>query len=95
MDSITSWLAAVSWPIVSRVLAAVGLGTVTYTGLTTAVTTYLDAAKAALGGVPSTVLNILAMTGAFDFLAITSGGIVSSIAWLVLKKFALQTTGTA
>uniref|UniRef100_A0A1A7GEX2 Uncharacterized protein n=1 Tax=biofilter metagenome TaxID=1070537 RepID=A0A1A7GEX2_9ZZZZ len=38
--------------------------------------------------------QILAMSGFFDYMAITSGGLVTSISWLVLKRFALQ-TGTA
>ena len=36
------------------------------------------------------VLQIIAMAGFFDAMAITSGGLVSGLAWLVLKKFALQ-----
>lgn len=92
---LTNWLASISWPIVSRVLAALGMGTVTYTGLTTAVTSYFDLAKASLQGMSGTVLQLLAMAGVFDFLAITSGGVISGLTFMVLKKFALQTTGAA
>jgi hypothetical protein len=91
---LTSWLASISWPIVSRVLAALGMGTVTYTGLTTAVNGYFAMAKASLAGLGGTVMQLLAMAGVFDFLSITSGGVISGLTWMVLKKFALQTTGT-
>jgi hypothetical protein len=91
---LTSWLASISWPIVSRVLAALGMGTVTYTGLTTAVNNYFAMAKASLAGLGGTVLQLLAMAGVFDFLAITSGGVISGLTFMVLKRFALQTTGT-
>lgn len=60
---LTSWLASISWPIVSRVLAALGMGTVTYTGLTSAVTHYFDLAKASLQGLSGTVLQLLSMAG--------------------------------
>ncbi len=95
MDGLTGWLASVSWPIVSRVLAALGFGTVTYTGMNAAVTAYLGQMKGLFGGLASEVLNLFAMAGGFEVLSITSGGIVSGMAFMVLKKFALQTTGPA
>lgn len=90
MDNIAGWLASISWPIVSRVLAALGLGTVTYTGANTALSSALGAAKTAFSGLAVDVAQILAMAGFFDAMAIMSGGIVSGLSWLVLKKFALQ-----
>lgn len=93
MEGLTKWLYDLSWPIVSRVLTCLGLGTITYTGAESAVTNYLSLAKNAFTGLGSEVMNFLAMAGVFDALAITSGGIVSGLAWLVMKHFALQTTG--
>ena len=90
MDSIADWLAAISWPIFSRVLAALGVGTVTYTGAETALQSALSSAKAAFAGIGAEVLQIIAMAGFFDAMAISSGGLMSGLAWLVLKKFALQ-----
>ena len=94
MDSIAQWLSDLTWPIVSRVLAALGVGTVTYTGAQGALSQALSAAKQALAGIGSEVLQLIALSGFFDAMAITSGGLMSGLAWLVLKKFALQ-TGTA
>lgn len=90
MDTIASWLAEITWPIFSRVLAALGVGTVTYTGAKSALEMALTNAKTALAGIGHEVLQIIAMSGFFDAMAITSGGLVSGLAWLVLKKFALQ-----
>lgn len=90
MDTIAQWLASITWPIFSRVLAALGIGTVTYTGAQTALQSALSAAKAGFQGIASEVLQIIAMAGFFDAMSITSGGLVSGLAWLVLKKFALQ-----
>lgn len=94
MEGWSKWLTDLSWPIVSRVLGALGMGTITYTGATEALNSVLDAAKGTIGSLGSEMAQILAMSGFFDYMAITSGGLVTSISWLVLKRFALQ-TGTA
>jgi hypothetical protein len=33
------------------------------------------------------------LSGFFDAMSIMSGGLTSALAWMVLKRFALQTTG--
>lgn len=93
LESLADWLARITWPLVSRVLTSLGVGTVTYTGADTALSSALTAAKSAFVGIGSDVLALLAMGGFFDAMAITAGGIVSSLTWMVLKRFALQTTG--
>lgn len=91
MDGIAAWLASISWPIVSRVMLALGIGTVTYTGADSALSSALEAGKVAFSGMASDMLALLAMAGFFDAMAIMSGGLVSGLSWLVLKNFALQT----
>lgn len=95
MEGIAEWLAKISWPIVSRVMVALGFGYTTYEGADTALSSALNAAKSAFAGFSGEVLQLLAMAGFFDAMAITSGGIVSGLAWMVMKRFALQTTGAA
>jgi len=95
MEGVAGWLAQVSWPIVSRVLLALGFGYTSYEGADTALQMALTAAKNAMSGFMPDVLQLLAMSGFFEAMAITSGGIVSGLAWMVLKRFALQTTGQA
>lgn len=93
MEGLTKWLYDLSWPIVSRVMAALGVGTVTYTGAQAALSSFLDAGKGALGALSGEVMQILALSGFFDAMAISSGGLVSGLVWMTLKRFALQTTG--
>ncbi|MCD2514571.1 DUF2523 domain-containing protein [Comamonas endophytica] len=95
MEGIAEWLAKISWPIVSRVMVALGFGYTTYEGADTALSGAINAAKTAFAGFTGEVLQLLAMAGFFDAMAITSGGIVSGLAWMVMKRFALQTTGAA
>lgn len=94
MDTIASWLASITWPLVSRVFAALTVGTVTYVGADTAIGGALQHAKNAFSGLAADVFSLLAIAGWFDFMSITSGGIVSGLTWMVMKKFALQNTGT-
>lgn len=93
MDNIATWLAAITWPLVSRVLVALGLGTVTYTGASTALGSALSGAKGAFTGLIVEVAQLLAMAGFFDAMSIMAGGLMSSLAWMVMKKWAFQTTG--
>lgn len=93
MEGIAEWIAKISWPLVSRVLSSLGVGTVTYVGAESALTGALGTAKAAFVGMGADILSLLAMAGFFDAMAIMSGGIVSGLSWLVMKRFALQTTG--
>lgn len=94
MDTLAEWLARISWPLITRVLTAAGIGTVTYAGANTALETALGSVKTALAGIGGDVLQLLAMAGFFEAMSITAGGIVSGLSWLVLKRFALQ-AGTA
>lgn len=93
MEGLSKWLYDLSWPIVSRVLAALGVGTLTYTGADAALTNVLASAKGSFGGMAGEVTQIIAMAGFFDAMAISSGGIISGLVWMTLKRFALQTTG--
>lgn len=95
MEGIAEWLAKISWPIVSRVMIALGFGYTTYEGADTALSGAINAAKTAFTGFSGEVLQLLAMAGFFEAMAITSGGIISGLAWMVMKRFALQTTGAA
>ena len=44
MESIAQWLSDLTWPIFSRVLASLGVGTVTYAGAETALRGAIDTA---------------------------------------------------
>lgn len=90
MPAIAAWLGALAWPLVSRVIVAMGLGTVTYIGLNAAITAALTAGKAAMSGLGADVASLIALSGFFEAIAITAGGIVASLAFSVVKRFSLQ-----
>lgn len=86
-------LGAIAWPLVSRVLVALGIGIVTYAGMDVALTAALDASKAAMGGLPANAAAILAMAGVFQAMGIIAGGLVAGVALMVTTRFALRSAG--
>lgn len=88
-----TWLAALAWPMVSRVFAALGIGTVTYVGLNAAINGALSASKAALGTLGAEVTNLMAMAGFFQAMSIIAGGMIAGITLIALKKFTLGAVG--
>lgn len=93
MGSIAAWLGALAWPLVSRVIMALGIGTVTYVGLNAAITGALGAAKGALGGLGGELGGLIALSGFFEAMSITAGAAVACIAFTAAKKFTLRAVG--
>lgn len=90
---IGEWLASLAGPIATKVLTALGVGTVTYVGLDAALTAGLDVARNALSGLTPDVMGVLALAGVFDAMAIIAGGMTTAVTLVTLKRFALHTTG--
>lgn len=94
MDSWIDWLWQACVPVAKRVLGALGFGYVSFEGASTALESAFSAVQTALGGLAGDVAQLLAMAGFFDFMSITSGGIMSGLAWMMLKRWAVS-AGTA
>jgi hypothetical protein len=90
MPALAELLGAIAWPLVSRVLVALGIGVVTYAGADGALNTMLSAAKGAMSGLSGPLASYLAMAGVFDAMSAIAGGLVSGLAFMTLKKLALQ-----
>lgn len=90
LDSWTDWLWSMIVPLAKRVATALGFGYVTFEGASTAIETAFNSMTSAFGGLLADVATLLAMAGFFDALSITSGGIVSGLAWVMMKKWALS-----
>ena len=87
-----AWLMSLAAPLAGRVLLSIGLGTVTFVGLSAAVSGLLSAAKASAQGLLPEVAQILALAGVFQALSIIAGGVVTSLALISLKRFAANVT---
>jgi hypothetical protein len=82
MDSWGSFLAALIGPLAKRALAALGIGVVTYGGVTTAVDSAFASMTTAFSGLATEAFAILARAGVFESLSISSGGLVSGLAFI-------------
>jgi hypothetical protein len=94
MDSWFAWLWAAVLPLAKRVITGLGFGWITYEGVSTAINSAIANIQTAFGGLIAEVAALLAISGFFDAMAITSGGIVSGLVWMVLKRWAWVGTGT-
>lgn len=92
-EGLAGWLAAIAWPLVTRVMVAMGVGVVTYQGADVVLDNALSAAKVAVGGIIPAVAQVLALGGVFDYMAITSGSLVGGLAWMTMKRFAITSSG--
>lgn len=90
MTSLTAWLAAIAWPIVSRLLMSLGIGVVTYKGADLALDSAFTAAKAAFSGMPADMLQIFAIAGGNQAAAIFAGAAATSLALITMQKFAVR-----
>lgn len=87
-------LSGLAWPAVSRVMGSLGLGVVSYTGLSAAMSTAVSAAKAAWSGAGADILALLTMAGVFESIAISIGGLTGGLALIAFKRLGLVTTGS-
>lgn len=86
MGTWAQWLLGLAAPVAKRVLAAVGLGVVSYAGAEVALTAALNAVQTALGGLGGEVAALLAIGGFFQALSILAGGMMASLAWATVGK---------
>lgn len=93
MGSVVALLMGLAGPIAKRVLVSLGISLVTYTGLTAALESVLTQAQQAFGGLPSDVVQFLAIAGVWHGLSIVAGAMVARLALAPLKR--LLPTGSS
>lgn len=93
LADLSTWLATMVWPLASKVLVSLGMGFLVFTGADAAINSALTAAKDAMGGMGLEVGLLVARFGFFDYMSITSGGLISGLTWMHMKRLAV--TGTA
>lgn len=90
MGGFGTFLASIAWPIVSRVLASMGLGVISYVGLKAALDQAISTAQGEMAGLLPDVMAIIAIGGGFSALSILAGGLVASVAMVSLSKIGLK-----
>ena len=86
MGSIATLLFSWAGPLARRVLIAIGIGTITYVGIDAALASVVSAIQSQLGGLPSDIIQILAMGGLTSAMSIVLGGIAARVSMMSLSK---------
>lgn len=88
-----AWLVSVAGPFIVQGLLALGVGVVTVSGLDVALNTAMSWCTTAVGGLPSTVVNVLAIAGFWQGFSYICGAFATRLAMTfggTFKKFFLQ-----
>lgn len=85
------WLVGLAWPAISRILGALGIGTVTFLGMDALLDSAIAQAQQSLGGLTPDIVALLSMAGFITALSIMSGAMVTSLTLIAMKRFTLRT----
>jgi hypothetical protein len=88
-----AWLVSVAGPFIIQGLLALGVGVLTVSGLDLALNTAMNWCTAAVGGLPSAVVNVLALAGFWQGFSYIVGAFAARLAMAgggTFKKFFLQ-----
>lgn len=83
---LAAWLASLVPGLVARVLAAIGFGLVTITGLQLVTGQLLDYVTSSYDGIPGAVLGLMNLAGVGMAMNIILGAITARVALYVLTK---------
>jgi hypothetical protein len=84
-----AFLAAIAGSLAKRVLAAIGIGVLTFAGFTALKTQFDSLITGYLGSMIGSVYQILALGGIVDSIGIWAGAVTTVISVTALKKLAM------
>lgn len=92
MGNFAAFLLGLVTPLVRKALVALGLGVVSYAGLTIVANQVRDAVIANYGAVSGSVLDLLNLLGAGQALGIILGGIIAKAAFAAISRIGVMST---
>lgn len=81
-----SFLLAAAWPLAKKVLLMLGIGWITYEGLTLATNAVIQSAQANWGQMTGAALQLCSLGGIPDMLGIICGALVARASLMALGK---------
>lgn len=85
-----AWLMTIAGPLARQVLIALGIGVVTFTGVSAALDGLLSAARSAWTGIGSDVAQWLAVAGANHAISVLAAAAVARLSLVALKRFVVR-----
>jgi|GEM_PF-1324749 len=92
MGNFAVFLLGLVTPLVRKALVALGLGVVSYAGLTIVANQVRDAVISNYGAISGSVLDLLNLLGAGQALGIILGGIVARAAFAAISRIGVMST---
>jgi hypothetical protein len=83
---LAAWIVGLAGPIVTRVLAQLAIGYVTFKGLDIAISALLSSARSAWAGMGGDIAAFVAMSGLNTSVSIIAGAVVARVAMIPLKR---------
>lgn len=83
---VAAWLLSIAWPIVAQVLVSMGIGVLTYTGLSLIGGQVQGAVVSAYGGLTGDMADVLGLAGIPQGMGIILGSINARIAFIAVGK---------
>lgn len=90
MPTLVSLLSSLAWPLVRKVLIALGIGLATYGGISSLLDSLLAQAASYYSGMPSYIATVCAMGGIPTGLGILTGALTTRVSMMVTKRFILK-----
>ncbi|KVE77393.1 cobalt ABC transporter permease [Burkholderia cepacia] len=91
--TLAAWLMSLAGPLIVQALIALGVGVLTVTGIDFAVNQALQWVSTNINGLPSDLLNVLALGGVFNALSYVGGAMTTRVAMAgasSVKRFFLK-----
>jgi len=88
ISSALSWLVVAIGPLAKKLLVALGIGTITYTGFDAAFGALRDQVISNYGSMPANVAGIISLTGLGQALGIILGAMAGRVGLVALSHFA-------
>lgn len=85
------WLVGLAWPAISKILGALGIGTLTFLGMEAMLRNAIAHAQQSMVGLAPDVMALLSMAGFVTALSIATGAMITSLTLIVMKRFTLRT----
>ena len=84
-----AFFAAAAGPLAKKVLAAIGIGAITYAGFDAIKSQLASAVATMWGGMPADVYAVVALAGFVDAVGVWMGAITTAVALLSFKRLGM------
>lgn len=84
---IAAFFVSLAAPAVRQVLVSLGIGMVTFVGLSAAVDALLQQSASSINSLPTQAAQLFGLAGGFEAMSIIAGGITFRVSMIALKRF--------